>query len=147
MTILAAIDGSDQANRIVPLAHDLAAAYDAPLVVLHVIPTTDYDAHKESLEDIPEFRDFSLNQEAASAKRFARRVVDETIESQAVPITYAGRVGDVAEEILSEAENRNPAYLVVSGKRRSPTGKAVFGDATQKILLNAECPVVTQMSD
>jgi nucleotide-binding universal stress UspA family protein len=147
MTILAVIDETERAKRIVPLAHDLATAYDERLVVLHVIPKEDYDAHKESMQGIPEFEDFSLSQEADSAADFARRVVEETVGAPNVDVEARGRVGDIADETLAEADSVDPRYLVVSGKRRSPTGKAIFGSAVQKVLLNADCPVVTKMSE
>lgn len=50
MTILAAIDETERAKEIVPLAYDLATAYGDELIVLHVVPTEDYEEHKEDLE-------------------------------------------------------------------------------------------------
>lgn len=148
MVILAAIDENERSKRVVRIAHDLATTYGDTLVALHVVPTQDYDAHRESIRNIPEFRDFSMSQEADSARRFARRFVreamggidEDSFESQ-------GRVGDVASEILAEADRVEPRYLVISGRRRSPAGKALFGNTAQKVLLQADCPVVTMLSD
>ncbi|MFP8953835.1 universal stress protein [Natrialbaceae archaeon A-arb3/5] len=148
MAILAAIDGKKRSKRVATLAHDLAATYDDTLVALHVVPTEEYDAHKESLKETDEFRDFSIDQEAASAERFAREFVQEAVDELGdVTLESRGRVGDIPTEILDEVEGIDPRYLVISGRRRSPTGKAVFGNTTQKILLNAECPVVTSLDD
>ncbi|MEY7850938.1 universal stress protein [Natrarchaeobius sp. A-rgal3] len=148
MAILAAIDGKERSERVATVAYDLAATYDDTLIPLHVVPTEDYDAHKESLENTDEFRDFPIDQEAASAKRFAREYVLETIDDVGeVTLEPRGRVGDIPTEILDEVESVDPRYLVISGRRRSPTGKAVFGSTTQKILLNADCPVVTNLDD
>jgi nucleotide-binding universal stress UspA family protein len=148
MVILAAIDENERSKDVVALAYDMAVTYDEPLIALHVVPTEEYDAHKKSLKDIPEFSDFSISQEADSAKKFSRRFVKETIEDVDWDcVEPRGRVGDVTEEILAEADRVEPRFLVVSGSRRSPTGKALFGNTTQQLLLNAECPVVTQLSD
>lgn len=148
MAILAAIGETERSERTVTLAHDLATAYGDTLVVLHVVPEEDYDEHKELVEGIPDFTEFSLSQEEESAKRFVRRFVDETVADVDVEmVDPRGRVGDTPTEILAEAANVEPRYLVIGGRRRSPTGKALFGDTTQKILLNADCPVVTQMAD
>ncbi len=148
MTILAAIEEKERAERVVRIADDLAEAYDDTLVALHVVPTEEYNAYKESIEDISEFSDISVTQHEDSAKRFARKFVVETLggidEARIEPM---GRVGDVTDEILAVAEDIEPRYLVIGGRRRSPTGKALFGSTTQQILLNADCPVVTKLGD
>lgn len=148
MAILAAINEKERSKQIVSIAYDLATKYEETLIVLHIIPEEDYDAHKESLENIPEFNDFSVKQKEQSAKRFVRQFVDQAVEDVDIDMVEPrGRVGDVAEEILTEVEQVDPQYLVIGGRRRSPTGKALFGDTAQKIVLNADCPVVMNLSD
>lgn len=147
MTILAATDETDRATETVSLAHELATKYDDDLVVLHVIPRENYEKHRETLEAIPEFSDLSIDREAESAARVAQRLAEETVGETDVAIESSGRVGDVADETLAEVAAVDPRYLVLSGRRRSPTGKAVFGSPVQRILLNATCPVVSQMND
>lgn len=146
MTILAVIDETAQAQQIVSLGYDLATRYDDPLRVLHVIPNEDYEEHKRSIENISDYGGLSITQEEGSAAQFARRVVDEAIDNPTAEIEASGRVGEIADEALAEAAATDPRFLVISGRRRSPAGKALFGSSAQQILLNAECPVVTIMS-
>jgi nucleotide-binding universal stress UspA family protein len=148
MPILAAIDENERSEIVAKVATDLAEAYDDTLVALHVVPQEDFEAHKESLQGIPEFQDYSLTQEMDSAERFAREFVQQSVDTDDLKQFEArGRVGNPTDEILAEAASLDPRFLVISGRRRSPTGKAVFGNTSQQILLNAECPVVTRLND
>lgn len=148
MAILAAIDEKERSRIVARIAFDLAEAFDDTLVALHVMPEEDFQAHKESMQSIPEFRDYSFTQAADSAAEFARKFVLESVDNiDSQQIEARGRVGDAAKEILSEADSLGPRFLVISGRRRSPAGKAIFGNTAQQILLNAECPVVTRISE
>nr|WP_241768123.1 universal stress protein [Haloferax sp. ATB1] len=57
-----------------------------------------------------------------------------------------GLVGDPAEEVTEYADEQDASYIVVSPRRRSRTGKMLFGSVAQSILLNASCPVVSTLA-
>lgn len=50
--------------------------------------------------------------------------------------------GDVAEEILAVADEVDPRVVVVGVRRRTPLGKLVMGSVAQRLILDAECPVL-----
>lgn len=60
-----------------------------------------------------------------------------------------GRIADEDEtgEGVALAEEIDADLVVIGGRRRSPTGKAVFGSIAQEVLLNAPCPVTFVRGD
>ncbi|ELY63181.1 UspA domain-containing protein [Natrinema versiforme JCM 10478] len=58
-----------------------------------------------------------------------------------------GLVGTIPDDIIRVAEEENCEHIFISGKERSPAGKAVFGDVAQSVILQFDGPVtVTTMS-
>lgn len=146
MGILTAVGEKHSPDRIIEVGYELASAYDDDLAVLHVIPRGDAGAHLDQLRKIPELKDISISAETGRAREVARRMIKSASGSyESADVTPGGRVGDPTEEIMSLATRRNPRYLVIGGRKRSPAGKAVFGSVTQSVLLEANWPVVTVM--
>jgi nucleotide-binding universal stress UspA family protein len=90
-----------------------------------------------------------------TGKAIERDTVDEHVEDVAteiaegldVPAEPVGLVGNVADNIVRYTEDQDARYLVIGLRKRSPTGKAIFGSVGQSILLNADCPVVSTLGE
>ena len=49
---------------------------------------------------------------------------------------------EAAEEIVEAADRLNASMIVIGLRRRTPTGKLITGSQAQRILLDANCPVL-----
>ena len=52
------------------------------------------------------------------------------------------RGNEPAEDVVEVAEENNAELIVIGLRRRSPVGKLIMGSNAQRILLDAECPVL-----
>ena len=50
---------------------------------------------------------------------------------------------DVAEDLISVAQETSADFIVIGLRRRSPVGKLILGSNAQRILLDAPCPVLS----
>lgn len=51
--------------------------------------------------------------------------------------------GDVADDLISTAEEVEAELVVIGLRRRSPVGKLILGVNAQRVLFDAPCPVLT----
>lgn len=63
-----------------------------------------------------------------------------------VEFSSLGRIGDPQRTILRTADEFDVDHLFIHGKQRSPTGKAVFGNLAQAIILEFDGPVTVTTS-
>lgn len=138
MTIIAAIDRSEQRQYVVKEAAALAADLDQSLHMIHVLNRSEFvDLERTSIEQTG--HSVEHDRIAKIAEEFAQEALDMADTSGAA----IGVVGNPAEEILRYAQEQDGRYLVVGGRKRTPIGKAIFGSVTQSVLLNADRPVLT----
>ncbi len=70
--------------------------------------------------------------------------VEARLQAEAVRSTVRQLVRgkDAAEEILSLAREKDVRGIVIGVRHRTPVGKLLLGSNSQRILLEARCPVI-----
>jgi nucleotide-binding universal stress UspA family protein len=145
---LVVTDPSDQSPELIKEAGKLAEAVDAPLTVLTVVSSDEYSEDSDVLNVISEVEGANYQMGAAEyAKEVAQSAVSDLLSGYDIETEVVGRSvddsNDHATKILNTAEEHDNDYIFLLGRRRSPAGKAVFGDTAQKVILNFDQYVVT----
>jgi len=87
------------------------------------------------------FRD---NPEGASVSQLASiRRAEDALDEAGVAYDHYEASGDPGTEIIAAADALEADSICVSGRKRSPSGKAVFGSITQDVILSSNRPVLT----
>ncbi|SNR59289.1 universal stress protein [Halorubrum vacuolatum] len=146
-TVLIAVDTEDE-NRTAQLteeAIDVAAPVDAAVTLLHVFTEDEFDEVREVLAVDAASEESSPD--AVAKRHTTTRTVSKALSAADVDHEIRGAVGDHADGIVAVAEDIEADRILVGGRNRSPTGKAVFGSVAQDVMLTAPCPVTFVRSD
>ncbi|NLJ55340.1 MAG: universal stress protein [Intrasporangiaceae bacterium] len=66
-----------------------------------------------------------------------------TAEGANFEILTLVRGNDPTDDLIQVAEEHNASLIVIGLRRRSPIGKLVLGSNAQRVLLEADCPVLS----
>jgi len=145
-TLLLAV-GPNDASRIEELARtviDIAGPAGADVVIAHVFTDDEYETAVDRLE----FEAVAEADPDDVADRHATvRELHSLLSEADIPTSVRGAVGEHGDEIVALAGMTRADLVVVGGRKRSPTGKAVFGSVAQEVMLEAPCPVTFVRGD
>ncbi|WP_122088678.1 universal stress protein [Halalkalicoccus subterraneus] len=86
---------------------------------------------------------FTNNTSGASIGQIkAARTAEDELADIDGRVTMDETSGDPSEMILRYIENNDINLICLGGRKRSPTGKALFGSVTQDVILGTDRPVL-----
>jgi nucleotide-binding universal stress UspA family protein len=129
MTVAVAHQGTNDSDHVLLEAVREAAARGETLAVIHVRGALDEDL------------------EAAVGAGVKDAVERVTAKSALPPVPYelhvaAGSADDPTSALLDEVDAVRASVLVIGARHRSPVGKAFLGSVSQRLILEAEVPVL-----
>ena len=145
-TILLAVgpNDADRTEKLASTVADIAGPAGADVVIAHVFTDEEY----ETVVDRLEFEAVAETTPDEVADRHTTvRDLRDVLTEAGITTSVRGAVGDHGDEIVALAKDIDADLVVVGGRKRSPTGKAVFGSTAQEVMLSAPCPVTFVRSD
>lgn len=146
-TILLAVGtgDTDRLERLAAETIDVAGPTGAEVVLLHVFTKEEYENTLDKLEFDTEASE--VGPDDAARRHSSTRQLAKAFDEADLDVTIRGAVGDRGEQIVKVAGDVGADRVLVGGRKRSPTGKAVFGSTAQEVMLSSPCPVTFVRAD
>lgn len=144
--ILTAIDGSTHAAHAIDFAADLAARYDAELILLHVTP------HSSSAQVPTELLELAKIEHVEPSESEILKGVAETMLDQAEKHARAAGakrirtkcdMGHAAELIVAHAKEEKADLIVMGRRGLGAIGGLLLGSVSHKVSQLSECACLT----
>ncbi|ADB63453.1 hypothetical protein Htur_4670 (plasmid) [Haloterrigena turkmenica DSM 5511] len=143
-------EDTEKGRKLLAEAAATARGSDCGLIVLSIIHPESFAANVETLEAMGDVEDTHYDEHSVlDAERNAvQSVVNDAIDGDNIEITYRVSVAsdsEYVETVLQTAQETDCDHLFTCGTQRTPTGKAIFGDRTQQLLLEFSGPVTVDL--
>ncbi|WP_123624182.1 universal stress protein [Halorubrum sp. CSM-61] len=145
-TILLALgpNDNDRADALVDFVSDIAGPANATVALAHVYTEDEFREAATRLE-------FADHQDATAievAKRLSViRDIGDELDDAGIDFHVTSQIGEHGESIVDLSTVEDADLVVVGGRKRSPTGKAIFGSTAQQVMLESTTPVTFVRGD
>lgn len=138
-SILIVLTHDEPDEKLFHTANQYVTGTDTEIIICRFIDRNDYQEEVQQKNNPGEQID-SIDMKEEEAKEEAIEVAESFFSDETSYAVY-GLVGAIPDDILQFADEQDCEHIFVTGRKRSPTGKAVFGDVAQSLILNFEGPV------
>ncbi|ELZ05431.1 universal stress protein [Natrialba asiatica] len=149
---LVVIDDTDAHRRLLTEAGQFARNGAAELVVFAWTTPEAAEDGNDAIEWVEEMEGTTFEDTDATAmtRQFAREFSDDALSGVDADVDVETEVVITPDDerddaILSAADRQGCDHVFLVGQKRSPTGKAIFGNIAQRVLLNFDGPVTVMM--
>lgn len=139
---LVLIENSESHAELLQEAKEHALGSGADLILLVTLTEDEFEETQEVLDTIGDIEQTSYTEQDAyqgamnDAETVARSVFDDDDEVSYEIIPRISPKKERAETVIEVAEEEGADHVFILGQKRSPTGKALFGDLAQHVILN-----------
>ncbi|MDG5761675.1 universal stress protein [Natronococcus sp. A-GB1] len=138
-TAVLAVGGRDE-ERVADLVDTVKEVVtdNSQVIVVHVFDTESYT---ETVENIANKGGEYVDPDKLAAQMSVIQAIIGLFEENAINYDVRATTENKGDGIVEIATESDADRVIIGGRQRSPTGKALFGSMAQNVLLNAPCPV------
>ncbi|RKD89240.1 universal stress protein [Halopiger aswanensis] len=139
---LVLIENSESHAELLQEAKEHALGSGADLILLVTLTEDEFEETQEVLNTIGDIEQTSYTDQNAyqaamnDAEEVSRSVFDDDDEVSYEIVPRVSSEKERAETVIEVAEEMDADHVFILGQKRSPTGKALFGDLAQYVVLN-----------
>ena len=133
MNILVPLDGSEDSQKALLQACDLAKNYQANLILVYVVEKS----HSLNLLDRKEYLKILRN--------FGNKVLikgKQTAKNKGLDVTITMKEGNISNEIVKLAKNKKCNLIIVGNKSIKKTARFFLGSISNKLANNSPCSIL-----
>jgi|AntDeeMetagen285_2_1112576.scaffolds.fasta_scaffold00874_3 nucleotide-binding universal stress UspA family protein len=139
-TIVLGVGNRDETRVDVLAEHikEVAIPSDATVVVAHVF---DSDSYREAVEEMLDASTDDIESDQLAARMTITAEIADRLDADGIEYETRATTDTSGEGVVEIANKVDADRVIIGGRRRSPTRKAIFGSTAQEVMLNAPCPV------
>ena len=133
MNILVPLDGSDYSKKALLQACDMAKNYQANLILVYVVDKS------------PSLNLLDKNEYLKMLRRFGEKVLvkgKETAKTKGMDVTTIMKEGNITNEIVKLAKNKNCNLIIVGNKGLGATARFFLGSVSNKLANSSPCSIL-----
>lgn len=147
---LVVVDDTDPHRELLAEAVEIVRATDADLKFFSWVTPDEFEDDVETLEAAEQAEGATYSTASANdiVTNFVNEFVTDVVGNDAPEYSVSSAVAEdseLADKILDAAEGADCDHIFLVGRRRSPTGKVLFGNVAQKVILNFDGRVTIAM--
>ena len=136
--IVCPTDFSPSAAHAVECAAEMARAFGAELLLLHVIPAMNYPLRSLGMAwPLPNLHEELRTHAAAEIEKVKKGI------ASGVTVRTELRDGDAHVQVLASAKANNADLIVMGTQGHTGLKHALLGSTAERVVRLAECPVLT----
>ncbi|WP_226042595.1 universal stress protein [Natrinema sp. DC36] len=147
---LVVVDETDSHRELLAEAVEIVRGTGADLELFSWVTPDEFEADVETLEAAEQAEGATYSTASANdiVTNFVDEFVDDVVGDDAPEYGVSSAVvedSELADKILNAAAETDCDHIFLVGRRRSPTGKVLFGNVAQKVILNFDGRVTITM--